>query len=49
MADIIAPNQRADALLDASPLTHNRYKLVLARALVKRALLQVNQDREGRS
>jgi xanthine dehydrogenase YagS FAD-binding subunit len=36
-----ASHVSAQTLLDASPLSHNRYKLRLARALVKRALLDL--------
>jgi xanthine dehydrogenase YagS FAD-binding subunit len=43
----LAERASAEALLDASPLAHNRYKLRLARALVKRALLELNLAHRG--
>jgi xanthine dehydrogenase YagS FAD-binding subunit len=44
-----ASGASVEALLDASPLSHNRYKLALARALVKRALLELRPNPAGRS
>jgi xanthine dehydrogenase YagS FAD-binding subunit len=44
-----AARASAEALLGAAPLAHNRYKLHLARALVKKALTELCIAPEGRS
>jgi CO/xanthine dehydrogenase FAD-binding subunit len=43
----VAARASAEALLEASPLSHNRYKLRLARALIKHALIDLQRPIQG--